>query len=136
LEVRLAAALVAEGHGRVLTAKVDVAENVEKTSAPAEDVTEAVAPKASAVVENGANVWPDENAEAAFIADARQRGEPVKAAVAMVQAAEDKEDLRRSTPPLAELVNRLSPAVREVLDDLFRVKFTTVRRVPKSVLKG
>jgi hypothetical protein len=87
-------------------------------------------------VENGANVWPDENAEAAFIADARQRGEPVKAAVATVQAAEDKEDLRRSTPPLAELVNRLSPAVREVLDDLFRVKFTTVRRVPKSVLKG
>jgi hypothetical protein len=136
LEVRLAAALVAEGHGRVLTAKVDVAENVEKTSAPAEDVTEAVSPKEPTVVENGANVWPDENAEAAFIADARQRGEPVKAAVAMVQAAEDKEDLRRSTPPLAELVNRLSPAVREVLDDLFRVKFTTVRRVPKSVLKG
>ena len=136
MEVRLAAALVAEGHGRVLTAKVAVAENVEKTSAQAEDVAEGVAPKAPAVVENGANVWSDENAEAAFIADARQRGEPVKAAVATVQAAEEKEDLRRSTPPLAELVNRLSPAVREVLDDLFRVKFTTVRRVPKSVLKG
>ncbi|PHX73130.1 MAG: hypothetical protein CK548_02165 [Opitutia bacterium] len=132
----MAAALVAEGHGRVLTAKADVAENVEKTIAPGEDATEAVAPTAPAVVENGANVWPDENAEAAFIADARQRGEPVKAAVATVQAAEEKEDLRRSTPPLAELVDRLSPAVREVLDDLFRVKFTTVRRVPKSVLKG
>ena len=132
----MAAALVAEGHGRVLTAKADVAENVEKTIAPGEDATEAVAPTAPAVVENGANVWPDENAEAAFIADARQRGEPVKAAVATVQAAEEKDDLRRSTPPLAELVDRLSPAVREVLDDLFRVKFTTVRRVPKSVLKG
>ena len=132
----MAAALVAEGHGRVLTAKVDVAENVEKTSAQAEDVAEAAATAAPATMENGANVWPDENAEAAFIADARQRGEPVKAAVATVQAAEEKEDLRRSTPPLAELVNRLSPAVREVLDDLFRVKFTTVRRVPKSVLKG
>lgn len=132
----MAAALVAEGHGRVLTAKVDVAENVEKTSAQAEDVAEAAATAAPATMENGANVWPDENAEAAFIADARHRGEPVKAAAVTVQAAEEKEDLQRSTPPLAELVNRLSPAVREVLDDLFRVKFTTVRRVPKSVLKG
>ncbi len=134
--MRLAAALVAEGHGRVLTAKVDVAENVEKTSAQAEDVAEAAATAVPATMENGANVWPDENAEAAFIADARQRGEPAKAAATTVRAAEEKEDLQRALPPLAELVNRLSPAVRETLDDLFRVKFTAVRRVPKSVLKG
>jgi hypothetical protein len=108
----------------------------EKTVSPTEEVAEAVAPAASVVLENGANVWPDENAEAAFIADARQRGEPVKAAATTVQAAEEKEDLKRALPPLADLVNRLSPAVRETLDDLFRVKFTTVRRVPKSVLKA
>jgi hypothetical protein len=88
------------------------------------------------VVENGANVWPDENAEAAFIAEARQRGEPVVVAVATVEAVDEKEDAKRALPPLAELVQRLSPEVRETLDDLFRVKFTTVRRVPKKVLKS
>jgi hypothetical protein len=135
LEERLRLALIADGHGRVLLAPV-VADAAEKASSQAEDVAEAVAATAPAVVENGANVWPDENAEAAFIADARQRGEPVKAAVTTVQAAEEKEDQRRAMPSLAELVNRLAPDVRETLDDLFRVKFTTVRRVPKSGLKS
>ncbi len=132
MEERLATALVAEGHGRVPAASVETGK---KTIPPAEDVTEAMAPTVPAAVENGANVWPDENAEVAFIADARQRGEPVKAAATTVQAAEEQEELKRAMPPLAELISRLSPAVRETLDELFRVKFTTVRRVPKSVLK-
>jgi hypothetical protein len=32
-------------------------------------------------------------------------------------------------------VKRIPPEVREVLDDLFRAKFTAVRRVPKKSLK-
>lgn len=39
-------------------------------------------------------------------------------------------------PKMDELVERLSPAVRETLDELFRVKFVGVRRVPKQVLKS
>lgn len=111
-------------------------ETADKSSAANEDLADAVgAVAASPALENDANVWPDENAEAAFIADARQRGEPVVAAVATVEAVDEKEDAKRAMPPLAELVQRLSPEVRETLDDLFRVKFTTVRRVPKKVLK-
>jgi hypothetical protein len=133
LEARLGAALLAEGHGRVVTAMPVPAE---KTAGANEELADAVgAVAAPPVVENGANVWPDESAEGAFIAEARQRGEPVVAAVATVEAVDEKEDAKRAMPPLAELVQRLSPEVRETLDDLFRVKFTTVRRVPKKVLK-
>lgn len=115
---------------------VAMPERADKSAATNEDLADAVgAVEAPPAVENGANVWPDENAEASFIADARQRGEPVVAAVATVEAVDEKEDAKRAMPPLAELVQRLSPEVRETLDDLFRVKFTTVRRVPKKVLK-
>ena len=134
LEEGLRAALVAESHSRVLPASVD-SNAGEKFAAQAEDVAEAVGAAAPPVVENGANVWPDENAEAAFVADARQRGESFKATAATERAAEDQEDQRRAMPSLTDLVNRLPSEVRETLDDLFRVKFTTVRRVPKSVLK-
>lgn len=101
-----------------------------------DEISEAVGAMSAPAVENGANVWPDENAEAAFIAEARQRGEPVAASVAAVALAEEKEDDKKALPALAELVQRLSPQVRETLDDLFRVKFTTVRRVPKKFLKA
>jgi hypothetical protein len=33
-------------------------------------------------------------------------------------------------PPLAELVDKVPADVRAILDDLFRAKFTTVRKYP------
>jgi len=111
-------------------------EGGEKTAGSADDTSEAVAAtEPAAPVENGTNVWPDENAEAAFIAEARQRGEPVAATKATAELIEEKEDDKKALPALAELMKRLSPDVRETLDDLFRAKFTTVRRIPKKVLK-
>mgnify|MGYP001546513336 CR=1 FL=1 len=83
-------------------------------------------------MENGANVWPDANAEAAFMAEARERGEPV----ATVPAETIEETPTTNLPPLDELVKRLPPEVRETLDDLFRAKFIAVRRVPKGALKS
>lgn len=38
-------------------------------------------------------------------------------------------------PPLETMVGRIPPGVREALDDLFRVKFVSVQRIPASVLK-
>jgi hypothetical protein len=38
-------------------------------------------------------------------------------------------------PPLDELVKRIPPEVRETLEDLFRARFVTVKRVPKKALK-
>lgn len=85
------------------------------------------------------NVWPDETAEAAFIAEARERGEPIAAAPVRVAAKEEsgeKDGESKNLPSLESLVDRLSPEVRETLDDLFRAKFTAVRRVPKKAFKA
>jgi hypothetical protein len=38
-------------------------------------------------------------------------------------------------PPLEELVARVPAGVRAALDDLFRAKFTTVRRITPESLK-
>lgn len=40
-----------------------------------------------------------------------------------------------SLPPLEDLVNRIPAPTRAVVDELFRAKFVTVKRVPKSALK-
>lgn len=74
----------------------------------------------------------DESAEAAFLAEARERGEkvPVRAAEAVEEVSDGK-----ALPQLDELVKRIPAEVREALDDLFRARFVTVRRVPAKALK-
>ncbi|HEX2855472.1 MAG TPA: hypothetical protein VHO24_19710 [Opitutaceae bacterium] len=81
------------------------------------------------------NTWNDEAAESAFRAEARERGEPVQASRAVVESVEENSE-PKNLPPLDELVKRLSPEIRETLDDLFRAKFTSVRRVSKKALKS
>lgn len=82
------------------------------------------------------NVWNDEAAESAFRAEARERGEPVRASRSAIELVdENNSEDRKNLPSLDELVKRLSPEVRETLDDLFRAKFTTVRRMPVKALK-
>ena len=91
---------------------------------------------ASEPVEGGdPAAWPDEAAESAFLADARERGEPVKATRAAVETAEDTAD-PKALPKLDDLVNRIPPEVRDTLEELFRAKFVKVQRVPKRALKG
>jgi len=46
--------------------------------------------------------------------------------------AEEKGDL----PPMEDLVKRIPAAARELLEELFRARFVTVKRVPKSALKA
>lgn len=40
-----------------------------------------------------------------------------------------------SLPALESMVKRIPPEVREALDELFRVKFVSVQRLPASSLK-
>ena len=87
-----------------------------------------------AAVEGGSNGWPDESAEAAFRAEARERGEPELPAAAPLEASEETDT--KNLPPLEDLVKRISPEARELMDELFRAKFTTVRRVPAKALKN
>lgn len=77
----------------------------------------------------------DEVAESAFLADARERGELISAPVPPVLATEREEGDPKGLPPLEELLKRIPAGVRESLDDLFRARFVTVRRIPKRSLK-
>ena len=77
--------------------------------------------------------WPDESAEAQFLAEARERGETVAAAPAPAVEPEAAEpEPAGPAPELDALVERLPPAVRETLDELFRARFVRVTRLPKK----
>ncbi|RFC45654.1 MAG: hypothetical protein DUW69_001799 [Verrucomicrobia bacterium] len=83
--------------------------------------------------ETGASNWPDESAETAFQAESRARSEPELPAGLMVEASEETSP--KGLPALEDLVKRIPPEARELLDELFRAKFTGVRRVPEQALK-
>lgn len=38
-------------------------------------------------------------------------------------------------PPMEDLVQRIPAPARELLEELFRARFVTVKRMPKSALK-
>lgn len=75
---------------------------------------------------------PGEEAEHAMLAELRARGEIVTAAPA--EPAEDGE-AKQGLPALDSLVQRIPTEARELLDDLFRARFTAVRKVPAKALK-
>jgi hypothetical protein len=84
------------------------------------------------LVEGMPPLWPDEAAESEFRAEARARGEVV---VSAKPRDDDEQADAKVLPPLDDLVKRIPANVREVLDELFRARFVTVKRVPKSALK-
>jgi len=84
--------------------------------------------------ETSANNWPDESAESAFRAEARERGEGVLPVLPTTEAAEETDT--KGLPALDELVKRIPAETRELMDELFRAKFTTVKRVPAKALKS
>ena len=40
-----------------------------------------------------------------------------------------------SLPPMEDLVKRIPASARELMEELFRARFVTVKRVPKAALK-
>ena len=104
-------------------------------SAEAGEAADAVAAVAvvAATDESGGATWPDESAEAAFLADARERGEPVVATKTADEAPEENDS--KALPPLNELVERIPAEVRDTLEELFRARFVNVKRMPKKALK-
>jgi hypothetical protein len=81
------------------------------------------------------NVWPDEAAESAFLAETRGAEAGAKPVV-KAEVKMNEETSLAPLPKLDELVNRIPAEARELLEELFRAKFTTVRRVKKSDLKA
>jgi hypothetical protein len=73
-------------------------------------------------------VGPSTEEEATLLAT---RNEPVT----VTAGPAPREEPPLKLPPLEGLVGRIPPGVRDALDELFRAKFTLVRRVPPSSLK-
>jgi len=88
-----------------------------------------------APVEDGAPIGPSEGEEAAFMAEQREQGYASPPAAAAKTASEEASE-KKPLPPLDDLVNRIPPATRQLMDELFRAKFITVKRVPASALKN
>ena len=76
--------------------------------------------------------WPGMADEASFLAD--QRGQGIVPPVATAGSENEPTDLS-PLPSLEELVQRIPAEARAALDDLFRAKFSGVRRVSKKSLK-
>jgi hypothetical protein len=130
-----------------LSAGLDSAGAMPETSAPrpatapseprpvaaVETAEPVAAPVMAAVPAEDDAPWPvDESSEAAFRAEARARGEPV--ASPELPAAEE-EPPKASLPPLEKLVSQIPGEVREMLEDLFRARFVSVKHIPKKALK-
>lgn len=81
-----------------------------------------------------APIWPDDTTESAFRAEARERGEPARAAHEPEETEEEIES--GAVPKLDELVARIPAGVREAMEDLFRARFVAVKRVPRKALKS
>ncbi len=82
-------------------------------------------------------VWPDEAAESAMRAEVAGRGETLNSKAAREAAAAAAEEAveKKNLPPLDDLINRLPADIRDAVEDLFRVKWTKVVRVPRKALK-
>lgn len=83
--------------------------------------------------------WPDEAAESAFLSEQRDSGTP--AALLTVPKASNEGERTEAEdnsplPPLQSLIDRIPPEARETLEDLFRARFVSVKRVHNSALKG
>lgn len=90
-----------------------------------------------APIDDGAPVGPNDGEESAFLAEQRAQGfvSPAAPRGAKSDAAEDDADSKVALPPLDELVNRIPPETRQLMEELFRAKFVTVKRIPKTALK-
>jgi hypothetical protein len=107
------------------------------TESVEDDVTEArIEPAAAngiaALPSDESSPWPGMADEASFLAD--QRGQGIVQPVATAGSANEPTDLS-PLPSLEELVQRIPAEARAALDDLFRAKFSGVRRVSKKSLK-
>ncbi len=74
--------------------------------------------------------WPDAAAEASFLAENGSAASSRTAPTTVDEAVDPKQ-----LPTVDQLVARVHPSVREKLEELFRAKFVSVKRVPKGWLK-
>ncbi|MDI1248469.1 MAG: hypothetical protein PSV13_06255 [Lacunisphaera sp.] len=75
---------------------------------------------------------PSSEEEAVLLAQEREMGIITPALEHLEAPEEPKADL----PPMEDLVNRIPAPARALMEELFRARFVTVKRMPKSALKS
>jgi hypothetical protein len=85
--------------------------------------------------EEDAPVGPTSADEAAFLAQERAAETTASRPPAAARLEVSSESDDAPLPSLEDLVKRIPVPTRQLLDDLFRARFVTVRRVPKEALE-
>jgi hypothetical protein len=75
---------------------------------------------------------PSSEEEAAFLAQERELG----IVTPTLMHTESPPEEKGSLPPMEDLVKRIPMPARDLMEELFRAKFITVKRIPQSALKG
>ena len=79
-------------------------------------------------------VGPSREEEAAFLSQDRASGEFHGGTPPSEHVEAESGDA--SLPPMEDLVKRIPGPARELMEELFRARFVTVKRLPKSALKA
>jgi hypothetical protein len=85
--------------------------------------------------DQSAPIGPSAEEEAAFLSSERENGGSALAAPT-VPAALYADDEKGELPPMEDLVKRIPAHARDLIEDLFRARFVTVKRIPKTALKN
>lgn len=124
--------------GRDRARETDAESDAEVATMPRAETDAAMADaSASAPFDEDGPVWPSDASEAAFLGEEKSvpRDVPRAGAQTLRQVAAEAEAALGPLPSLDALIARIPAQARETLEDLFRVKFSGVRRVAKDVLK-
>jgi hypothetical protein len=118
----------------------DTESDAEVATMPRAETDAVMADAASAPFDEDGPNWPSAADEAAFIGEGNGAGQgravPKAGGVQTLrQEAEQAEAALGPLPSLDALIARIPAEARETLEDLFRPKFTGVKRVSKDVLK-
>jgi hypothetical protein len=83
------------------------------------------------VIDADAPAGPSSDEEAAFLAQEREMGNVTPALMHVESPPEEK----GAMPPMEDLVQRIPQPARDLMEELFRARFITVKRMPASALK-
>jgi hypothetical protein len=87
----------------------------------------------TSAADQSAPVGPSAEEEAAFLSAERESGGGVPVPVPVAVNTDDEKD---ELPPMEDLVKRIPAPARELIENLFRARFVTVKRLPKTALKN
>jgi hypothetical protein len=86
--------------------------------------------------DGAAPVGPSTEEEAVFLAGDRLSEQAYGAGPKVEGGEPESEQLETPLPPMEDLVKRIPAPVRELMEELLRARFVTVKRVPKAALKS